>query len=523
MAVISDIAGTSNESFSINGRSLDKGVTLYQGDVEPDRLVGNDGDVYFKKEGLIYIKRNGVWLSHGLNLDVRDQYESLKWLPDPRSYNKFLIYSNGDNYTIANNLKFNENDDNCLRLESSLPNNADSKYVPNIEWVNDRIIHKKLTQEIGDNIENTYNENYEDKVGNIVAYQNVKINDPNNSSKMTFSTKSKNNTEAKIELIAEDNISYAKAPTPPSYATGNEIATIEWISHNTSSKKLGEIVWLSVPTDDNGLKLLNGQRLSKIGYEDFWNHLKTLYNRGFTYIHYENNDNTSINRDNSQKGHYFINNSYIWLPDWSNIVVISPTSNDNEVGEHKEAGVPNIEGWFASPDDILPPAEGAFYTNNTRAGYNCTDGGGSGQKVYFDASQSNSIYGNSNTVQPEAIKYYAYVVVLTNINGDVAQLDIDELVDEITEFKNNSIGYPDYTAGVSISSGTTLTNNGWLRARHHETWNAWINYDNITIYSQTWGGGDYGYQYQESYIPVKKGGNITFGNVEIIFYPCVGD
>ena len=510
MAVISDIAGTSNESFSINGRSPDKGVTLFQGNDIPDDLVGNEGDIYFSKEGLIYIKRNGNWLSHGFDLNPdAEQPLSLKWLPDPRNHNNILIYSNGENYAIAEGLKFNENNDNCLRLTSSLPNNVDTKYVPNIEWINKKLIKlKKIeTAEIGDGVIGYYTENYWDKNDNIVGYQDIRINEINGSSKITFSAKSLNNTEAKIELVAEDNNTYAKAPTPPAYATGNEIATIEWISHNTSSKKLGEIVWLSVPTDDSGLKLLNGQRLSKIGYEDFWNHLKSLYNRGFTYIHYEDNNDTTIIRDNSQKGHYFINNSYIWLPDWSDIVVISPTSNDNEVGEHKEAGLPDFYIGYTGTDGNGAPDGGG-------------DSGGNyprySEHILRMGSTSNTIYGNSTTVQPEAIKYYAYVVVLTNINGDYSQLDIDELVDVMTEFNNNSLKYPDYTAGVSLPISGTIENNGWIQIRLSiKGHTAFIN---DTLMMQLQSDNDGG-ETDWNMFPVKSGDTYRASSGSVIFFP----
>ena len=67
-------------------------------------------------------------------------------------------------------------------------------------------------------------------------------------------------------------------------------------------------------------------------------------------------------------------------------------------GETVEAGLPNITGQIATGKKHL--ATGAFYyANLTLAG---DDGSGADEVVNFDASRSNSIYGNSDTVQPPA-------------------------------------------------------------------------------------------------------------------------
>ena len=79
-------------------------------------------------------------------------------------------------------------------------------------------------------------------------------------------------------------------------------------------------------------------------------------------------------------------------------------------GGYKEAGLPNIEGGFfirkpSSASVILQPSGGAFKIgtrsttdlNITLGSTNVTH-----QQIDFDASQSNSIYGNSLTVQPNS-------------------------------------------------------------------------------------------------------------------------
>lgn len=82
MSTIYDIAGTSANSFNLNGK-----VTLLQGDEAPQLYQGVDGDVYFRTNGLIYSKQNGTWL----NL-------SSSSLPDAATGDGKFIVSNGQNY-----------------------------------------------------------------------------------------------------------------------------------------------------------------------------------------------------------------------------------------------------------------------------------------------------------------------------------------------------------------------------------------------------------------------------------------
>ena len=82
MSTIYDIAGTSANSFNLNGK-----VTLLQGDEAPQIYQGVDGDVYFRTNGLIYSKQNGTWL----NLSSAS-------IPDAATGDGKFIVSNGQNY-----------------------------------------------------------------------------------------------------------------------------------------------------------------------------------------------------------------------------------------------------------------------------------------------------------------------------------------------------------------------------------------------------------------------------------------
>ena len=84
--------------------------------------------------------------------------------------------------------------------------------------------------------------------------------------------------------------------------------------------------------------------------------------------------------------------------------VLQGASGDQVVGETVEAGLPNITGSITSNvtySATLPT--GALYSN----GYSTWRKSGTDQTLYngttnLDASRSNTIYGNSDTVQPPA-------------------------------------------------------------------------------------------------------------------------
>ena len=79
--------------------------------------------------------------------------------------------------------------------------------------------------------------------------------------------------------------------------------------------------------------------------------------------------------------------------------VLQGADASHSVGTTIEAGLPNItgKGHFADNNGNW---EGALY-NVENANY-IGDGSATGTRIGFDASRSNSIYGNSTTVQPPA-------------------------------------------------------------------------------------------------------------------------
>lgn len=128
----------------------------------------------------------------------------------------------------------------------------------------------------------------------------------------------------------------------------------------------------------------------------------------------------------------------------------------NGVGGYVAPGLPNIEGSFNQRRDNngnTVSVSGAFsYSNTGDSGsfYYGNNNTSNGQKISFNASRSNNIYGNSDTVQPQATEMYLYFYVGNYVENattiDVGKLteivndfDIDTFKPEVDEAKNSAI------------------------------------------------------------------------------------
>lgn len=90
----------------------------------------------------------------------------------------------------------------------------------------------------------------------------------------------------------------------------------------------------------------------------------------------------------------------------------------DSVGGYVEAGLPNITGELYTGGNygfsVFTSANGAFKSgshSDWRASTQMQNVAGATENVYIDASRSSSVYGNSNTVQPEATQMYLYFYV----------------------------------------------------------------------------------------------------------------
>lgn len=246
---------------------------------------------------------------------------------------------------------------------------------------------------------------------------------------------------------------------------------------------------------------------SRYGYADFYNKVVEEYNQatntetvnGITVKVHSNGHKFYDIADKTGIDNYFNTMGSAWMygVDTENERIFLPRNNYfdqatgdvSEVGQGVGAGLPNITGGFTSTANS-PNADTAAYgafVGTTTKGVSPTGGGGSGSIDTFDASRSSSIYGNSDTVQPNAVKKLLYICVgnTTNYAGmtDVVNqgMDILEQVNQGIESRVNldvtnlsvdgksliskyamvSDRYIDLTLGASGSTYTAPAN-GWF-------------------------------------------------------------
>ena len=147
-----------------------------------------------------------------------------------------------------------------------------------------------------------------------------------------------------------------------------------------------------------------------------------------------------------------IENECIFLP--RNNYFDQATGDVSEVGLSVEAGLPNIEGQLNSEAGFIT-TKGAFTKTSTAVGASLTNGTTT-SVVDFNASNSNPIYGNSDTVQPNAVKKLLYICVgntvsdtswvdiVTQVKGGVKDLE-DKKNASIAEIDANAKSYDNLT------------------------------------------------------------------------------
>lgn len=199
-------------------------------------------------------------------------------------------------------------------------------------------------------------------------------------------------------------------------------------------------------------------------------------------------------------------------------------------GTYHQAGIPNITGR----SDL-----GGIYSSSSFSGAIATGphegdaigathvnaGGEQKVKLTFNASNSNSIYGRSDTVQPESHEWVMCVVaygVATNVGSvDMANVlsaitQVQAAIGNITEF-----AAPAYASGSKIKANTTVTiqSNGFLRyfivlaGTSGKAQYITINGTTLTISADN-------YSTDRGILPVMKGDKVNSSADECMFYPA---
>lgn len=124
-----------------------------------------------------------------------------------------------------------------------------------------------------------------------------------------------------------------------------------------------------------------------------------------------------------------------------------------QIGNYIAAGLPNITGSAAFGHNgsisLINAATGSFMADNNRnvATFNGPTSLTGNTRLDFDASQSDTIYGNSSTVQPRAIKYRPMIQLYTVLTDDAVANSHEIISFQIPTSENNYTWYRKYADG----------------------------------------------------------------------------
>lgn len=226
------------------------------------------------------------------------------------------------------------------------------------------------------------------------------------------------------------------------YFTDKEKKLYQFAGGDNSTKyclPVGTIFPSAIPLTDASVHLLDGGTISQTGvYQEFAELLKSLVSAGYN-ISCSQSDFDSAVSSTGNCGKFVIDNTLntIRLPKITRF--IQGLSNMIDIGNSVEAGLPNIEGYFTgrphstSMGSLASEVSGAF-TYTKQGGLPdwspiaTASGGYNPDKVSFDASLSSSVYGDSDTVQPQATSFPYYIVLASGFTN-YANLDIKKLID----------------------------------------------------------------------------------------------
>lgn len=211
-----------------------------------------------------------------------------------------------------------------------------------------------------------------------------------------------------------------------------------------SSRNIGEIISSTIPLTDAGLHLLDGALIQGNGiYSDFVTYIAGLYGDG-TSVPSFFTDETSWQSSVTTYGVcgkfvYNSTNNTVRLPKVTGI--LEGTTDLSALGDLIEAGLPDplIDIVYRQDSTSSGVYTDKYGTSGYTSGsYSNTDGTdeymqtslGKGINAPFGAIPTNDIYGNSDTVQPQTIKAFYYIVIATLTKTNI-QVDIDEIVTDL--------------------------------------------------------------------------------------------
>ena len=237
----------------------------------------------------------------------------------------------------------------------------------------------------------------------------------------------------------------------------------------SSSLPIGSIFTSALPQTDAGVHLLDGSIIALNGvYKDFVNLFKTLMNSGYN-LTCEQKEYDDFVTLTGSCGKFVLDevNNTLRLPKITTF--IQGLTDLTNIGKTVEAGLPNITGVgydatvnstdSTKVEEVNNSADGAIYCDPITDSryyfaYAAANVGSQYARLGFDASRSNEIYGNSETVQPPSIKYPYYIVLANTIKTNV-EVNIDNVVNDLNNKQDKLIA----GNGITIDENNVISSN----------------------------------------------------------------
>lgn len=204
---------------------------------------------------------------------------------------------------------------------------------------------------------------------------------------------------------------------------------------------IGSIFSSAIPIMDANVHLLDGSLISQTGlYKTFADLIKSLVASSYNISCSE----TEFNNDVSATGNcgkFVVDNTAgtIRLPKITTF--IQGLSSITDIGKSLEAGLPNITGTINNNWTSSASYSGALYLVGTGSANRAATGSSNAYNMGIDASMSNSIYGNSDTVQPQATQFPYYIVLAAGYKPSQV-VEMDNIVSDVNLKQNKLIANP---------------------------------------------------------------------------------
>lgn len=301
--------------------------------------------------------------------------------------------------------------------------------------------------------------------------------------------------------------------------------------------------------DDERFTLLDGKTISRIGtYEAFCNKVVEKVQAGTWKACTEEEFNLEVS-ETGQCGKFVVSNDYVRIPKLGNSLCsgvidgkIPVFGNDMTLGLTDGTNDRGLTSWVNNNTQLLSGLTTSYGKNvGTTTGQNTQTSGYLATGVTTDPTKS-GIEGKINSVE-----VFYYMVISTEGQTANVEIDINKVYEDLnlkattdlsnvasvaSSFKEQSVGWgmPDYTAGISISSGHEATESGWVISNIYSDWgtssaNGRLLINGIIVSANYHSLGGAGKGHNNVFIvPISKKDVVTYtGNVsDVIFYPCKG-